>query len=54
MIHKLREVMGKRDEEYQLANVIELDEGFFSTITSDETIKTRQRQSEKEQSIGHG
>ena len=36
MLHKLREVMGKRDEEYQLANVIELDEGFFSTITSDE------------------
>ena len=35
MLHKLREVMGKRDEEYQLANVIELDEGFFSTIASD-------------------
>lgn len=35
MLHKLREVMGKRDEEYQLTNVIELDEGFFSTIASD-------------------
>ncbi len=36
MLHKLREVMGKRDEEYQLTDVIELDEGFFSTISTDE------------------
>ena len=36
MLHKLREVMGKRDQEYQLTDIIELDEGFFSTITSDE------------------
>lgn len=33
MLHKLRDVMGKRDENYQLTGVIELDEGFFSTIT---------------------
>jgi transposase-like protein len=36
MLHKLREVMGRRDEEYQLTDVIELDEGYFSTISSDE------------------
>jgi transposase-like protein len=33
MLHKLRDVMGKRDENYQLTDVIELDEGFFSTTT---------------------
>ena len=35
MLHKLREVMGQRDKEYQLTDVIELDEGFFSTVTVD-------------------
>jgi len=33
MLHKLRSVMGKRDEQYPLSGVIELDEGFFSTET---------------------
>lgn len=32
MLHKLRMAMGKRDENYQLSDQIELDEGFFSTI----------------------
>lgn len=31
MLHKLRLAMGKRDSEYQLSDVLELDEGFFST-----------------------
>jgi len=31
MAHKLREAMGKRDDEYVLAGRIELDEGYFST-----------------------
>ena len=31
MLHKLRMAMGKRDELYTLSDVIELDEGFFST-----------------------
>jgi hypothetical protein len=31
MLHKLRQVMGKRDAGYQLSGVVELDEGFFST-----------------------
>lgn len=31
MLHKLRLAMGKRDAEYSLQEVIELDEGFFST-----------------------
>ena len=32
MLHKLREVMGRRDGEYELSGVIELDDGFFTTI----------------------
>ena len=35
MLHKLREVMGRRDGEYELSGIIELDEGFFSTVKPD-------------------
>lgn len=35
MLHKLRIAMGNRDDNYKLAGQIELDEGFFSTITPD-------------------
>ena len=28
--------MGRRDGEYELSGVIELDEGFFSTVRSDD------------------
>lgn len=35
LLHKLRDVMGQRDKEYVLTDVIELDEGFFSTVTTD-------------------
>lgn len=31
LLHKLRSVMGKRDDKYTLKGCIELDEGFFST-----------------------
>lgn len=34
MIHKLRSVMGSRDDEYQLKNEIKLDEGFFETVST--------------------
>ena len=36
MMHKLRIAMGKRDNKYELSGQIELDEGFFSTITADD------------------
>ena len=36
MLHKLREVMGRRDGEYELSGVIELDEGFFTTFKTEE------------------
>jgi len=32
MMHKLRAVMGLRDDEYTLDNQVELDEGFFETV----------------------
>ena len=35
MLHKLRQAMGIRDALYQLSEVVELDEGFFSTETTD-------------------
>lgn len=31
MVHKIRSVMGKRDEKYMLHNEVEVDEGFFTT-----------------------
>jgi len=33
MLHKIRIVMGLRDDEYQLEGEIELDEGFFETVS---------------------
>lgn len=36
LLHKLRAAMGNRDGNYQLDGQIELDEGFFSTITPQE------------------
>jgi transposase-like protein len=54
MLHKLRDVMGKRDGEYKLAEVIELDEGFFSTITPEEEkdkILKRGRGSQKKSKV---
>ena len=36
MLHKLRQIMGKRDELYTLSDVIELDEGFLSTETNED------------------
>ena len=33
MLHKIRSVMGLRDDEYQLKGEVELDEGFFETVS---------------------
>lgn len=35
MLHKLREVVGRRDGEYELSGIIELDDSYFSTIKPD-------------------
>ena len=34
MLHKIRIVMGKRDSRYKLTEFIEIDEGFFETISA--------------------
>ena len=36
MLHKLRNVMGKRDSEYRLSGQIELDNAFITTLIPDE------------------
>ena len=36
MMHKIRNVMGKRDDEYQLSGQIELDNAFISTLIPDD------------------
>ena len=33
MLHKIRSVMGLRDDKYQLQGEVELDEGFFETVS---------------------
>ena len=35
-MHKLRDVMGKRDARYNLHGDVEIDEGFFSTETPED------------------
>lgn len=58
MLHKLRAVMGKRDEQYSLSGVIELDEGFFSTETpaqdKDKPLKRGRGSQKKSKSSCHG
>jgi len=44
LLHKLRAVMGKRDAQYSLSGILELDEGFFTTeISEDEKQKPLKR-----------
>jgi len=44
MIHKLRSVMGKRDDSYELTGSVEIDDGFFSTqMPEDEKDKQLKR-----------
>ncbi len=50
MLHKLRAVMGQRDDEYTLADEIELDEGFFETVNS----KTGTKEKDKKNKPGRG
>lgn len=36
MMHKIRLIMGKRDDEYRLKDYVELDEGFFESVDDKE------------------
>ncbi len=54
MLHKLRLVMGYRDAEYTLGEEVELDEGFFETvsITRDKDVPLKRgRGSEKQTTV---
>ncbi|WP_271785490.1 IS1595 family transposase, partial [Aquimarina algiphila] len=35
MVHKLRKAMGKRDDRYTLEGMIEMDEGYFTVVSSE-------------------
>jgi hypothetical protein len=54
MLHKIRSVMGLRDDRYQLNNEVELDDGFFETVSSkrdkDEILK-RGRGSQRQTTV---
>lgn len=52
MLHKLRRVMGLRDSQYKLKDIIELDDGFFSTEMEESEKKTRK--SEENKGSGYG
>jgi len=41
MMHKIRRVMSKRDEKYQLKGCLEFDEGFFERVDNKEDIKDK-------------
>jgi hypothetical protein len=54
MMHKIRSVMGLRDDKYQLTDSIELDEGFFETVNknlSKEKTNKRGRGSQKQTTV---
>lgn len=43
MLHKLRIVMGRRDDEYKLNECTELDEGFFKIVINKNEIQDKKR-----------
>ncbi|SNA88603.1 transposase [Flavobacterium psychrophilum] len=44
MMHKIRRVMSKRDEKYQLKGCIEFDEGFFERVDNKDIIKEKENE----------
>ena len=48
MMHKLRAVMGLRDDEYSLNNEVELDEGFSKQLILTEIIPNFKKRSSSE------
>ena len=54
MMHKIRSVMGLRDDNYKLTDSIELDEGFFETVNKDllcDEVLKRGRGSQKQTTV---
>jgi hypothetical protein len=52
-MHKIREAMGVRDDQYKLADMLELDDDFFETSTPEPTKKNlkRRRGSQKQTKV---
>ena len=48
MMHKIRRVMSKRDEKYQLKGCIEFDEGFFERVDNKDVINKKQQDNSEE------
>lgn len=48
MMHKIRRVMSKRDEKYQLKGCIEFDEGFFERVDNKDVINEKESQNNPE------
>lgn len=53
MMHRIREAMGKRDSQYELAGMVEFDEAFFETETSEKDKQNlkRGRGSQRQQNV---
>jgi hypothetical protein len=50
MLHKLRDVMGQRDDRYRLSGMVEIDDGFFSTETEEDKKNDRKKRGRGSQS----
>ncbi len=48
MMHKIRRVMSKRDEKYQLKGCLEFDEGFFERVDNKDIIEAKENSANKE------
>ena len=54
MMHKLRNVMGKRDNKYTLLGSVEVDEFFFSTLVMAESTEVdNPKKGQKPKKVGH-
>lgn len=53
MMHKIREAMGKRDNQYELTGMVEFDEAYFETETSEKDKQNlkRGRGSQRQQNV---
>lgn len=51
MMHRIRDAMGKRDDLYNLKDMVEFDEGFFEKATSKRTQLKRGKGSQKQANV---
>ena len=51
LMHKIRDTMGKRDDLYQLKDMVEFDEGFFEKATSENIKLKRGKGSQKQMNV---